>query len=256
MVKAAYLRVYVPPEVIGEWSRHVEGIRPPRVITIGEYGVWHESLRDDAFEADWNGRRWICPRYPRLRMLEGLLAFRNAYPGMTGSLLAPEPVVVRAAADLEGYYDRHPRARSHILTSSWHVPLRWFAAFEPGQREVVEAKDGKRRIRYRTSLPSAKERLDSAIAVLDDVGFEDGVVDQVRELLTWLEGFPEDALLELDYGTVAELFSEGQLVMDESASDVEASLAALELGDFEEAGRRYASAAGRWAGAQSLMYAN
>ena len=234
MIRAAYLRVYLPPDETGDWRPHLRTLPVGRIVTLGNFGLSNESMIEDAFEVDHGGRRWICPRYPRLRMLEGLLAFRNSYPGMTGSLLAPEQVVVRAASELEGIYNERPQARSHILTSSWHVPLRWFAAFSPEERDVFDAPDGVRSILYRTTMPAAMSRLDHAIS----------------------EGFPEDALLELDYGTVAGLFGEGELAMDESAADVGSSLAALEREDLDEAGRYYAMAASRWAHAQFLMYSN
>ena len=256
MIRAAYLRVYLPPEDTGSWRPQLRTLPVGRIVTLGNFGLSNESLTEDAFEVEHYSRRWICPRYPRLRMLEGLLAFRDSYPGMTGSLLAPEQVVVRASAELEGIYNERPLARSYILTSSWHVPLRWFAAFDPDERELFDGPGGVSSIRYRTMLPAAMSRLDHAVAVLDDVGFDESVIGQVRDLTGWLGGFPEDALLELDYGSVAGLFSEGELAMDESASDVAASLAALEREDLDEAGRYYASAAGRWAHAQFLMYSN
>ena len=46
-------------------------------------------------------------------------------------------------------------------------------------------------------------------------------------------------MLELDYAGAAELFAEGDLVLDESAADIAASLQALELGNFDEAGTSY-----------------
>ena len=251
MIRAAYLRVYLPADERDAWVTHLGGSPAPRVMTIADFGVWEESLRDDAFRTEWAGRVWVCPRYPRLRMLEGLLAFRNSYSGMVASALAPERVVVGAAAELEALYSRDPEARSHILTSSWHVPLRWFAAFSPDDRELLPHS-----IRYRTRLPEARSRLEDAVSTLDDVGFDDTIVDQVRDLESWLAAFPNDAMVELDYGSVAGLFSDTDLALDDSAADVSASLAALREGDLAQAGTHYASAAGRWAHAQSMTYAN
>ncbi len=55
---------------------------------------------------------------------------------------------------------------------------------------------------------------------------------------------------------MARLFSDGDLALDESAADIAASLDALERGDLEEAGEHYATAAARWAHAQSLSHVN
>lgn len=253
MIAVAYLRVYLPEERVEPLPEHRS--RPTGRISLSDYGLWEEPLADDAFAAVWRGRRFVCPRYPRLRMLEGLLAFHNAYPDMVATTLVPEAVVRRAADELQRLYDERPGARSHILTSAWHVPLRWFAAFEPSQREVIDTRGGSS-IRYRTMRRSASRRLDHAVSVLDQAGFDDSVVDPVRHLTHWLNEFPPDAMVELDYGSVAGLFSDGDLALDETAADVAASIDALASGDFDEAGDYYSSAALRWSGAQARLYAN
>jgi hypothetical protein len=255
--RAAYLRIYVPVGGFEGDLEHAgsEALSSAGVLTRGEFGVWYESARDDAFMIKHKGAEYVCPRYPRLRMLEGLIAFRNAYPGAIGRLLVPEGVADRAAMELDAIQDRSPGARSHILTSPFFVPLRWFAAFNAAERELVEGPNGLS-IRYRTRLAAAVARLERTVGVLDDVGFDDVIVDQVREVAAWMMPFPEEGLLELDYGGVAGLFSDGDLALDDSGAEVTASIDALEEGDLEMAGERYAEAASRWAHAQSLSYAN
>ena len=78
MAKAAYLRVYVPVSGSdGPVLEHIaERTAALRVLRQGEFGLSTESTRDDAFVIDEAGNRYICPRNPRLRMLEGLMAFR------------------------------------------------------------------------------------------------------------------------------------------------------------------------------------
>lgn len=253
MIDVAYLRVYLPADTVATRPEHRFRLNPE--LRASQYGVWQESLDDDAFTVDWEGKSFSCPRYAKLRMLEGLLAFHNAYPGLVGPTLVPEDVVRRAASELQRLYDSDPGARSHILASPWHVPLRWFAAFTPDQREFLDGPGGST-IRYRTTRSSASERLQRAISVLDDAGFDEAVVDPVRHLTEWLDEFPGEAMLELDYGTVAGLFNDGQLAFDETAADIAASLDALEAGDFDSASEHYVSAATRWAPAQARLYAN
>ncbi len=212
-------------------------------------------MRDDAFVIDYEGRRFICPRHPRLRMLEGVLAFRNAYAGPVATMLVPEVTAERAARELRRMHSRHPGVRSHILTSAFAVPLRWFAAFDPTERILTEV-DGVTTIRYRTRLRAAVKRLRRTVAVLDNAGFDEAIVEPVTELLEWVDAFSDDAVLELDYGGVATLFSSADLALDESAADVAASLDALEEEDYDTAGEHYSEAASRWAHAQSLAYAN
>lgn len=250
MAPAAYLRMYVPDE-LEPALEHIPGPRPGRTMARGTYGVWFESLREDAFVIEQNGRRLVCPRHPRLRMLEGLLAFRHAYPPPIAELLVPEDLARRAAAELNRLHAGRGTTRSHILTSPVHVPLRWFAAFEGPERELPPGG-----LRYRTPRRSALRRLERVSGILEAVGFDEGTIALLRGLSEWVRTFPADSLLELDYGTVADLFSPAQLATDESAADLAASLAALQRGDLEEAGQHYARVATRWAHAQSLGRAN
>lgn len=256
MTKAAYLRVYLPADHAEEPLVHVaSGDQRDRMLTRGEYGIWQESSRDDAFVLEHAGRRYVCPRYPRLRMLEGLMAFRHAFRGPTASVLVPQATADRVARELIRMQERFPSARSHILTAPFFVPLRWFAAFDPSERMLVDQGDVLT-IRYRTPLREALLRLRRSVRVLEEAGFDDAVVDQVADVVRWLEPFPSGAIVELDYGSVASLFSQAELALDETAAEVGASLDALEQGDYERAGEHYAAAATRWAHAQSLVYAN
>ena len=254
MTPAAYLRVYVPDESESV-AEHVPPSGSRRVMVRGAYGVWFESLRDDAFVIEQEGRRLVCPRHPRLRMLEGLLAFRHAYPPGIGESLVPETLARRAAAELALLQAGRPDARSYILTSPFHVPLRWFAAFAGKERELLSGPGGPG-IRYRTSRRSALRRLERTGRVLEAAGFDESTVGPVRDLADWLRPFPADSVVELDYGGVAGLFSEYELAGDESAADLAASLAAVQRGDPEEASERYTVVAARWAQTQALSFAN
>ncbi len=251
VIKAAYLRVYVPGDAPGEASAEPSsGLRE-----VSEYGLVSESLVDSNLLATWNDREYVCPRNPRLRLLEGLLAFRHAYPGLTAELLIPEEIAERAAVELEAMRQADPEVKSHILTSPWHVPLRWFAAFDPAERLVLE-RSGTSEVLYRTRLSNAGERLSRCLDILQEAGFQDAVIDQVQELANWIDSFDSDAMVELDYGGVADLFSNGALALDETAADIQASLNALEAGELDEASEHYTRAASRWADAQALTYLN
>ena len=109
-------------------------------------------------------------------MLEGALAFSNANPG---SMLLSRPTVEYIAAELETLKSAVPHARSHILTSPWHVPLRWFAPFHSEDREMYNAPDGDS-IRYRATVDQALPRLKWAVSTVEEAGFDEGTVDQIR----------------------------------------------------------------------------
>lgn len=250
MIRASYLRVYLPRDRAGDWAPHPGSTH--RRFRIDDRFVWDEPMSDDAFTTTWKQHHYICPRYPRLRMLEGALAFNRMYPGAN---LLPEGTIRSITNELENIRTRRPSARSHILTSPWHVPLRWFSAFDPEERELYETSNGTS-IRYRTDVGTAQDRVERSVEILDEAGFDETIVDQVKDLSKWLRGFPRDAMVELDYARVGELFSGGDLVLDDSAADVKASLQALANDDYDQAGLHYAAVATRWAHAQALTYVN
>ncbi len=250
MIRTAQLRVYLPADRVGVFDPHRD---PSRTITrVTAEFVWQGSTADDAYALEWEGGRYLCPRFTRLRMLEGLLAFRDDHPG---SALASELAVRRASQELAKIRLRAPTARSYILTAPWHVPLRWFVCFAPDQRELYEGRYGAA-IRYRASLRDAVPRVTRAIEILEEAGFDDDVIDDVIELERWLQDFAAAGMLELDYHSVAALFGDAELAFDESAGDVQRSLDALNRLDYEEAGLAYAEVATRWAPAQALAYVN
>jgi hypothetical protein len=185
-------------------------------------------------------------------MLEGLLAFNNAFPD---AALIPQSELVAASEELSGLRNQAPAARSHILTSPWHVPIRWFIAFLHEERELYEGPNGLS-IRYRALLGDSIDRVSRAVQIVDGAGFDPSVVAQVQGLESWLQEFPAEAMLELDYAGVAQLFSEGDLVLDESAADAAASLLALEMGNFDEAGGFYNAVSRRWSRVQALAFSN
>lgn len=256
MTVAAYLRVYVPAEdAAEEWLDLPEAppVQPP-TWRVGPFGITTEPLREDVVVAHHDGGRFLCPRTPRLRMLEGVLAFHNAFDDIGGDAIVPEEVAVRAAAELESLRLRSEASRSHILTSQWHIPLRWFLLFDPSERSLVVDDDGLH-LRYRTMRRVATKRLRRAIRTLRSVGM-DATTEDMEHLLDWLLEFPPNRLVELDYGRVTALFDPDDLADDHSCDLLWSAIEALESGDAEAARRRYEETAARWADAMLLAYAN
>lgn len=250
MISAAYLRVYSPGDprersiVSNQWQSGA--------VRADSHFVWSESDVDDAYKVEWEGRTLVCPRNGRLRMLEGIVAFGTVYPG---AVLLPATAVQRAADELQGLKSSGSRARSHILTSPWHVPLRWFSAFDPEDRELYDIGSDVS-LRYRTDLGEAVARVSRAVEIIEGAGFDDSLVGLIEDLERWLRGFPKDSMLELDYASVAKQFSAVELAFDESVAQIRASLEALDELDYERAGEKYAEVASRWVYAQALAYVN
>lgn len=249
MISTAYLRVFVTGDT-DTAELHDEALSDDRVMRSDGRFLWNESLREDAFVTAWNGATYLCPRNTRLRMVEGVLAFSGTYPKIPLVSEVERELFKQELASL-----RSADRRSHILASPWHVPLRWFGAFSPSEREIYERRDGLG-IRYRTGLGEAVDRVGWAVRVLDGAGFPAPVVEQVRDLERWLAEFPAGSMLELDYATVADHFADADLTFDESAEDVRQSLEALESGDGEASRTAYGRVSNRWAGRQALTFAN
>ena len=251
MIGTAYLRAYLP-------ASRIEALPPHRVIdrsgfiTQNERFMWEEALSDDALYTMWHGTQYACPRNVRVRMIEGILAFTNTYPSMP---LLTEDERRGYKTELSRLRRESVHSRSHILSNAWHVPLRWFAAFRATDREVYDSLLGKS-IRYRTAAGDAIDRVQWARNVLDGAGFADQVVDRIRDLERWIAEFSADAMIELDYASVARTFPDAELVFDESADDVRASLLALEADEFPASRDAYMNVAHRWAAAQSYTLSN
>ena len=256
MGRSALLRVYVPAEDASDaWLLLPEA---PRRSTVtwrnGEFGLLTESMQEDVVIAHHDGTRYLCPRMPRLRMLEGVVAFHHGFGDLEASLIVPESAAILAAAELEAIRERDDRARSHILTSPFHVPLRWFLMFDPSERTLEVDEDGMQ-LRYRTRRREATRRLRRAIRALRTAGM-DATTEEMEQLLDWLLEFPGDRLVELDYDTVAGLFDPDALADDHSCNDLWSAVQGLEEGDLDAARRWYEVVASRWAEPMLMAYAN
>lgn len=214
--------------------------------------LWQESTANDAIYTTWQGSQYLCPRNTRLRMVEGILAFTKTNPGLP---LLSEAERLGFVAELAVLRQASAHARSYILSSAWHVPLRWFSAFTQPEREIYDL-DGHSSIRYRTSVGEAIDRVHWAGSVTAAAGFAEPVVARLQNLEDWLVGHEPECMIELDYGQTALEFSEGTLAFDESADDIRQSLLALEASDYETSGEAYQRVAMRWADAQAYTFSN
>ena len=268
MIRTAYLRVYQPLESFAAEERHqwlhAASDAPARDALASKRWLIRAALPNDslvgepaggAFIRENGGEVLVCPWRTNLRMLAGLLAFRNSIPEEIAEAFVPESQARRAARELASLGEERPEVRSHILHANWHVPLRWFAAFDDSERILTEDKDGLR-VRYESSLNTATQRLSRAVTVLENTWIDDGVIAAVRELHEWLVEFGTDGLVELDYGSVAGMFSDDELVEDHSSGEVATCIDALEAEDLMRAGRIFGTLTDRWTEARAKEVVN
>lgn len=268
MIRTAYLRVYEPVSVFSEdeqarWLADPPDADEEQRISNGRWYLTGAlpgpeatlGFSEGAFFRRIDDMVYVCPWRTRLRMLAGLLAFRDSVPSEVAEAFVPEAEARRAAQELAALDRDNPDIRSHILQANWHVPLRWFSAFEPTERILTEDRRGLR-IRYETRLAEARVRLGNVVSVLEAAWMDDGVIAALHELIEWLELFSADSLLELDYGTVARMFSDDELVEDNCAAVVAACVEALEAGDGTRAGELFSELTDRWAAVRAQEIAN
>jgi hypothetical protein len=265
MVSSAYLRVYRPLDSFaeperGRWERYiVDGrhtapsrpvYRQQAVMGRGRVGLLAVSGADGADVRFVDDVYYVCPWRTHLRVLASILSLRESGPAEMADAFVPEAEARRAARELARQRRRDPEAVPAMMQSPWHVPMVWFVLFDDEERRLVEASEGGHRLFYWTQVATARRRAGRALGALERTQLAP-VAETIRELAEWLAAFDPSWAVELDYGSVSDLFGWDELDNDHSAREVQSSVDALEAGDLALAGERYQSVAARWAEVRS-----
>jgi hypothetical protein len=270
---AAYLRVYEPLEAFAEperraWESYLSSADVPD-RSSGVIAEHRRALLDlfgptplvvppdestDAFVLMVENASLICPWQTQLRSWFAVEEFRQKLPAAMLGLFIPQPVVEQALADLDRWRRAHPEKVPHIKTSTWHIPIRWFAAFSEDER--VLRLGGERALYYRAPMAEARRRVARALRVLRDSVDDGPLASGVEHLGRWLEEFHPRSYVELDYGGLVHLLDDDELTRDHSARDVSEGLAALMVQDSAGAVRAYERMMGRWRSIRALERAS
>jgi hypothetical protein len=203
---------------------------------------------DGAHVLDHEGKRYIAPWSTAARCWAALDDFKYTLPPSVIKFFIPQTIEDSINSTIDIVEDKV----SHILSSTWSIPPRWFALFSPDERLRGVNEDGHFTI-SRTAISNAKSRCTfTHQAVLGAFG-EGAVEGEVAELLAWLEIFDPKSIVELDYGGLAtylnnQLIESGEVGLDADTSieDVTSSIAGLASGDGALAGRGYERLVSRW----------
>ncbi|HVL81732.1 MAG TPA: hypothetical protein VM840_09090 [Actinomycetota bacterium] len=255
----AYLRVYQPLDAFtaSERSAMERAVRGPAARTTAGLGPAPSLALVDAEEAAEvftkvvEGETYACPGQLRLRSLLGMLSFeRSLPPSAVGAFFTNEELAV-ARTEIAALEAELP-LRAHLIQSPWHVPLRWFVAFDDSERRMEHDGDHPR-LRYETAIVDANERIARTLDVLRTAGaVHPGISGMVYELAQWLAGFDPRAVIELDYASVSTLFSEEDLADDHTATEISCAIQALAEGDGMRAALYYQRAGSRWQQVRAL----
>jgi hypothetical protein len=209
---------------------------------------------DGAHVLDHEGKRYVAPWSTAARCWAALDDLKYTLPADVIKFFVPLTIEESIRSTTEIVEDKV----SHILTSTWNIPPRWFALFHPEERLRGENEDGPFTI-MRTSIGKAKQRTTfTHEAVLG--AFGSGQVEaEIADLLQWLEIFDNNSIVELDYGGLAIylnnlLIQNGEVGLDADTSveDVSTSIAGLASSDGALAGRGYERLVSRWRKVASL----
>ncbi len=203
---------------------------------------------DGAHLLEHEGKRYVAPWSTAARCWAALEDFKYTLPTSVVKFFVPQSVEDSIISTIDIVEDKI----SHILTSSWSIPPRWFALFSPNERFRGVNEDGHFTV-LRAAISNAKSRCAfTHQAVLSAFG-EGAVEGEVAELLAWLDIFDGKSIVELDYGGLAtylnnQLVNSGEVGLDADTSveDVTSSVAGLASGDGVLAGRGYERLVSRW----------
>lgn len=137
-------------------------------------------------------------------------------------------------------------------TSTWGIPFSWFTlVFANDRMEVVEANGRVLTVRIQVPVPVAAARAGRTLKMLAEMAPDLDLFEELDDLHSWLEGFSDDGVVELDYGPIA-----NRVHPDDSPADVHAGLACLADGDLAGAAAAYRRLANRWIPIRQLARAN
>jgi hypothetical protein len=249
MVPAAELRVYQPLEAFpaheqAHWERHiVDGalrLGPPRYrqdVTPAGGGVLIPAGEDGAYVKVVDGAYYVCPWRTKLRVLAGLVSFRQASPFDDPSVFVTDEQARRARRELRRFRRRDPDQISTIMHSPWHVPVRWFVLFEDHERRLLEHA-GHHRLSYLTMARRALARAEEVVPTLrrTELG---PIADLVVDLHQWISLFEANAIVELDYGGLSDLMTWDEMDDDHSARELHDAIRALNEQRFPRSAELY-----------------
>lgn len=191
----------------------------------------------------------VCPLDLRPRAAAALVGFLSTTIGVlrTAALTVDAD---RARGHASEVISAEGAASVHVISSTWTIPLPWFALVNPEERHVMlSAGEGTahREVYWRCAMADARRRVARAYSVTRDALGEDGPATILRETGRWLERFHPHSAVELDYGGLVQLMDDDMLLEDTSAQDVQAILTAMEAGDGDEVNAHYERVREFWA---------
>lgn len=203
----------------------------------------------------------VCPLELRARSAAALVSFLgDAEPALRASVLESSGVTAETARSRAGAaLGRLTKAAVHVLSTTWTVPLPWFALVDPDQRrlELGESNDDpQRQMSWRVAMPDAVHRAGEARELVENTLGDSGPARILIETERWLANFHPGSAVELDYGGLVQLIPDPLLESDTSAEEVHNILEALRSGEVEHLAELFTDLRGYWSDLAAREHCN
>jgi len=196
-----------------------------------------------------------CPVQERVRCWLALRELCEGLPDSVADVFAPAALTTQAELDFAVWQASHSSTTVRILTSTWHIPARWFVPFHSTER-MLQLDSGTRSLIYRTPMVEARRRVARTARMLRQAQIDGTVLESIDHLGRWLENFHPHGLVELDYGGLVQCVADDDLLADDSPGDIAAAVAAIADGDTAGASLAYQRVITRWERIQAREHAS
>lgn len=195
---------------------------------------------------------FYCPNQLAARTTLAAESLDQSLRGPLIDVLVPEVAreAHQARLDLDTFTDSV--AKLHTRSATWGVPFAWFALIhEDDLTEVVEDDGRVTTVRITARIGDCIDRGRRSVAQLAIGAPEMDLLDELTEIVEWLEIFRRDAVVEVDYGPVAD-----RVFPDDSPMDVRLGIESLAEADMTGAAASYRRLASRWIPIRQLARAS
>jgi hypothetical protein len=195
---------------------------------------------------------YYCPNQLSVRTTLAAESLDQSLRGPLIDVLVPEAAREAHQARLDPDTFADSVAKLHTRSATWGVPFAWFALIhEDDLTEVVEDDGRVTTVRVTARIGDCIDRGRRSVAQLAIGAPEMDLLDELTEIVEWLEIFRRDAVVEVDYGPVAD-----RVFPDDSPMDVRLGIESLAEADMMGAAASYRRLASRWIPIRQLARAS
>lgn len=195
---------------------------------------------------------FYCPNQLAARTTLAAESLDQSLRGPLIDVLVPEVAREAHQARLDPDTFTDSVAKLHTRSATWGVPFAWFALIhEDDLTEVVEDDGRVTTVRITARIGDCIDRGRRSVAQLAIGAPEMDLLDELTEIVEWLEVFRRDAVVEVDYGPVAD-----RVFPDDSPMDVRLGIESLAEADMMGAAASYRRLASRWIPIRQLSRAS